>query len=77
MIAESPVQCAQLGRAFDAAGRRLRDVDVGGVFVDGEGYGGVGDGFAEEPGDALLGGRVCERMNEGSVDGEGKIPWRG
>ena len=25
------------------------------VFGDGEGYGGVGDGFAEEPGDALLG----------------------
>lgn len=53
-----PVERPQLGRAADAAGRRLRDVDVRRavllVFVDRERYGGVGDCFAQEPGDALL-----------------------
>lgn len=60
MSAELPVQRPQLGGAFYAARRGLLDVDVRGpvffVFADAEGYGRVGDGFAQEPGDALLWG---------------------
>ena len=62
VVAPGVVERALFRRAAHAAGGHLRDVDVG-VFVGGvvdvlrygEGYGGVGDGFAEEPGYALLG----------------------
>lgn len=63
MLAPSVVENAILRRAADAAGGYLGDVDVG-VFVVGvvdvlgygESDGGIGDGLAEEPGYALLGG---------------------
>ena len=55
----NPVEGAQLGRAFDAAGSGLLDVDVGyvvfGVLLCVEGDGGEGDGFAGPPADALKG----------------------
>ena len=58
MVAPDVVECALFGRAADAAGGYLGDVDVGsagvGVLGYGEGDCGVGDGFAEEPGYALL-----------------------
>ena len=61
MIPPGVVKSALFRRAANAAGSYLRDVDVGvffrgvvDVFVDGEGDGGVGYGFAEEPGYALL-----------------------
>ena len=61
MLAEGVVERALFRRAAHAAGGYLVDVDVG-VFVGGvvdvlaygEGDGGVGNGFAEEPGYALL-----------------------
>lgn len=56
-----PIQRSFLRRPPDAPRRDLRDVDVRGVwglrvsvFGDGEGDGGEGDGFAEEPAYALL-----------------------
>ena len=53
-----PIQRSQLRGAADAPSRGLCDVDVRRaiffIFVDRERYGCVGDGFAEEPGDALL-----------------------
>lgn len=60
VLAELVVEDAQLGRAFDAAGRGLLDVDVRYgcvvyVFLGVEGDGCEGDGFAREPADALLG----------------------
>ena len=62
VLAPVVVEGALFGRAADAAGGDLVDVDVGvagiGVLGYGEGDGGVGDGFAEEPGYALLGGGV-------------------
>ena len=62
VLAPVVVEGALFGRAADAAGSYLGDVDVGviifGVLGYGEGDGGVGDGFAEEPGYALLGGGV-------------------
>ncbi len=62
MVAEFPVEGAQLFGFGDAARGDLLDVDVGeaAVFVlgDGESDGGEADGFAEEPADVLLGGRV-------------------
>ena len=61
VLAPGVVEGALLRRAADAAGGYLGDVDVGEfvggvieVLGDGEGDGGVGDGFAEEPGHALL-----------------------
>ena len=62
VLAPVVVEGALFRRAADAAGGDLADVDVGvgglGVLGYGEGDGGVGDGFAEEPGYALLGGVV-------------------
>ena len=56
MLAEGVVESASFRRGADAAGGYLVDVEVGVFFggvVDvllyGEGDGGVGDGFAEEP----------------------------
>lgn len=61
MLTEGVVESALLHRAANAAGGYLVDVEVGvflggviDVFGYGEGDGGVGDGFAEEPGYALL-----------------------
>ena len=62
MISGGPIQGAVFGRAGDSARGDLFDVDVGGggvggvvyVLGDGEGDGGHGDGFAEEPAYALL-----------------------
>ena len=61
MLAEGVVESAFFRRAAHAAGGYLVDVDVGvfvggvvDVFAYGEGDGGVGNGFAEEPGYALL-----------------------
>lgn len=61
MVAEGVIENASFRRAANAAGGYLVDVDVGvffgsvvNVFVYGEGDGGVGDGFPEEPGHALL-----------------------
>ena len=63
MLAEGPVENASFRRASNAAGGYLMNVEVGVFFggvVDvlcyGESYCGVGDGFAEEPGNALLDG---------------------
>ena len=54
VLAPIVVEGALFGRAADAAGGYLGDVDVGvvgfGVLGYGEGDGGVGDGFADEPG---------------------------
>ena len=62
MLAPVVVEGALFGRAADATGSYLVDVDMGvaglGVLGYGEGDGGVGDSFAEEPGSALLGGGV-------------------
>lgn len=62
VVAPGVVEGAQLFGAADAAGGDLGDVDVGvvlggvvDVLGDCEGDGGVRDGFAEEPGYALLG----------------------
>ena len=51
VLAHGPVERALFGRAAEAAGGDLRDVDVGcaggvGGLGDGEGDGGQGDGFA-------------------------------
>ena len=61
VLAPGEVEDALFLGAADAAGGYLGDVDVGvfpggvvDVLVYGEGYRGVGDGFAEEPGYALL-----------------------
>lgn len=73
MLAPVVVKGALFGRAADAAGGYLADVDVGvvglGVLGYGESDGGVGDGFAEEPGYALLSGGVRWEGNCG--DGRG------
>ena len=73
MLAPFIVEGALFGRAADAAGGCLGDVDVGvvgfGVLGYGEGDGGVGDGFAEEPGYALLGGGVRWERNCGNRRG--------
>lgn len=69
MLAEGVVESASFRRAADAAGGYLVDVEVGVFFggvVDvlgyGEGDGGVGDGFAKEPGYALLVGVLDGRV---------------
>lgn len=66
-----PIECAELGRAFDAAGSRLLDVDVGyvvfGVLLCVEGDGGEGDGFAGPPADALKGEDGVGVIGEGFV----------
>lgn len=71
MVAVLPIEGAFFGGAGDSRRGDGEDVDVGegtvGVFGDGEGYGGHGDGFAEEPGDALLEGRG------GGVSGTGVV----
>lgn len=60
VVAPGPIEGALLGRAGDAAGGDLGDVDVGdvvgrgAVFGDGERDGGGRDEFAEEPSDVLL-----------------------
>ena len=61
MIAPGVIEDALLRRAADAAGGDLRSVDVGelvggivDILSDGQGDCGVGDGFAQEPGYALL-----------------------
>ena len=61
VIAPAVVEGPLFRRAAHAAGGYLVDVDVGvfvggvvDVFAYGEGDGGVGNGFAEEPGYALL-----------------------
>ena len=58
VIPVRPVECAVFGCARDSASGDLLDVDVGGIGLDvfgyGEGDGGHGDCFAEEPADALL-----------------------
>ena len=64
MIAPRPIERAFFRGSRDAAGGDLRDVDVGevvrgGVFGDGQGDGGGGDEFAEEPADVLLRGRLA------------------
>jgi len=66
-----PVERAQLGRAFDAAGCGLLDVDVGyvvfGVLLCVEGDGGEGDGFACPPADALEGEDGVGIVGEGFI----------
>ena len=83
VLAPRVVEGAVLIRAADAAGGYLCDVDVRalvGGFVDvlryGEGDGRVGDGFAQEPGYALLGWGV--RWGGGCGGGGGGwLPFRG
>lgn len=72
MLAEGVVESALFRRGANTAGGYLVDVDVGvfvggvvGVFGYGEGDGGVGDGFAEEPGYALLVGLLEWQCGEG------------
>lgn len=83
VVAPGVVEGAQLFRAADAAGGDLGDVDVGvvlGGVVDVlgncEGDGGVGDGFAEEPGYALLGWGV-RYEGDYSRGGGGRLPFGG
>ena len=80
MVAPGVVEGALLCRTADAAGGYLGDVDVGIVFggiVDvlgyGEGDGSVGDGFAEEPGYALL-VRVSDRRGITIEEVGGRLP---
>ena len=80
VLAPVVVEGALFSRAADAAGGYLGDVDVGvgglGVLGYGEGDGGVGDGFAEEPGYALLSGGV--RWEERWGTGRGaRLPFGG
>jgi len=62
MISIYPIKGTVLGRARDAAGGDLLDIDMGkavfNVFGDCEGDGCEGDGFAQEPAYALLWGRI-------------------
>ncbi len=78
MVAFAPVQDAVLVGGADAAGGDLGDVDVDGrvggggggvrgVLADGQGDGGEGDGFAEEPGEALEGEEGVDGIGEGVV----------
>lgn len=85
-----PVERAVFGRAGDAARGSLFDVDVGeavvgGVLLDGQGYGCEGNGFAEPPAYALLlsfrdgkvrsgvFGRVYHLQDSVGVVGEGLV----
>lgn len=83
VVAPGVVEGAQLFRAADAAGGDLGDVDVGvvlGGVVDVlgncEGDGGVGYGFAEEPGYALLGWGVRYEADY-SRGSRGRLPFGG
>lgn len=92
--ADDLVEAALLPRALEAGGGDLLDVDVrdgvggggggrGGALVLGdlEGDGGVGDGLAEEEGDALEGEAGLDAvgellvLREGLVGGEGWVGW--
>ena len=80
VVAPGVVEGAQLFRAADAAGGDLGDVDMGvvlGGIVDVLGYregdGGVGYGFADEPGYTLLGWGV---RYEGDYS-RGRLPFGG
>lgn len=92
MIAPRPIEGAFFGGAGDAARGNLRDVDVGevvgggGVFGDGQGDGGGGDEFAEEPADVLLEGgargfsvrwvgRERKSMTVGFTEAMGRSHW--
>lgn len=94
MGADDLVEAALLPRALEAGGGDLLDVDVrdgvggggggrGGALVLGdlEGDGGVGDGLAEEEGDALEGEAGLDAvgellvLREGLVGGEGWVGW--
>jgi hypothetical protein len=76
VVAEGPVQHPVLVRRADAARGHLGDVDVDGlrggvvggcVLLDGQGDGGEGDGFAQEPGEALEGEEGVEGRGEAVV----------
>ena len=77
VIAHFPVQRAPFFGAAHPASGDLRDINVcefiagAGVFVDGEGYCGPGDGFAGYPGNALLRGQVTEIVGERGKRGLG------
>ena len=64
MLVLNVVEMAVLGRAFDAAGSSLLDINVddaviGGILFDVEGDSGKADGFAGQPADTLL--YACQR----------------
>lgn len=72
MLPELIVQRALLGRALDASGAGLHNVDVLDALVvfvrlDVEGYGGYADRFAEDPADGLKGEDGVRRVGEGFV----------
>lgn len=78
MLAEGVVKGTLFCRAANAAGGYLVDVDVGvfvggvvDVLINGEGDGGVGDGFAHEPGYALLVG-ILDGQAGNCVEGIGR-----
>jgi len=73
VFAEFPVQCSELGCAFDTPGCSLVDVDVGdtvlGVLFYVEGDGCETDGFAGDPANALEGEDGFGVIGEGFVLG--------